>query len=544
MHDVSGAGPQVRAGRREWLGMAVLALPTLLVSLDIGALFLALPHLSVDLDASSTQQLWIADIYGFLTAGFLITMGTLGDRIGRRKLLLIGAAAFGVASVLAAYSSSAEMLILTRAVLGIAGATLMPSTLALISNMFTNPKERGSAIALWVTCLMAGAALGPVIGGLLLSSFWWGSVFLIGVPVMLLLLVTGPVLLPEYRAPQAGRLDLISVALSLASILPMIWGIKELAATSDSRAFPILAIIVGLAIGWLFVRRQQRLDSPLLDLNLFTHRSFSLALVIMVLGTATMGGVFLLISQYVQTVQGLPSATAGLWLAPSAISIAIGAMITPKLAQTIRPAVLIGGGLTLSAIGFLLLAFVDSEGGLPLVVIGLIAQSLGAGPMFALGTGLVLGTAPPERAGSAASLQETSNQFGGAIGLAVMGTLGTAVYRSQLADTLPSGLSAEQAETARQNLATATGVAADLPVGTGAQLLDAARDAFTSGLNVAGVVGTIIVAALAAASFVQFRSLRPFAQTHSAEAQPAEAHPAETHPAGAGHDPQSSPAPA
>jgi len=521
--------------------MAVLALPTLLVSLDIGALFLALPHLSADLGASSTQQLWIADIYGFLTAGFLITMGNLGDRIGRRRLLLIGAAAFGVASILAAYSSSAEMLILTRAALGIAGATLMPSTLALISNMFVNPRERGKAIALWVTCLMAGAALGPVIGGTLLAFFWWGSVFLIGVPVMALLLVTGPRLLPEYKAPQAGPLDLISVGLSLAALLPMIYGIKELAATSHSRTVPIIAVIVGAAVGVLFVRRQRRLESPLLDLRLFSNRSFSLALTIMVLGTATMGGVFLLISQYVQSVQDLPAELAGLALAPSAISIAIGAMITPKLAQRIKPSHLIGGGLSLAAFGFLLVALAGtSGGGLALVIIGLICQSLGAGPMFALGTGIVLGMAPPERAGSAASLQETANQFGGAIGLAMMGTLGTAIYRSQIADAMPAGIPPDQAAMANENLANAIDVAAELPGVLAAQLLDAAREAFTNGLNVAGIVGTVIVAALAAASFVQFRGLQPFAQMTPPDAPPeatVEADDAEA-------EPRSSPAPA
>lgn len=182
MDTTTGTPPLTRAGRREWTGLAVLALPTLLIALDIGALFLALPHLSADLDASGTQQLWITDSYGFMLAGFLITMGTLGDRIGRRKLLLIGAAAFGVASVLAAYSTSAEMLIATRALLGVAGATLGPSTLALISTMFRDERQRGVAISLWATCQFGGAALGPVIGGVMLEHFWWGSVFLLGCP--------------------------------------------------------------------------------------------------------------------------------------------------------------------------------------------------------------------------------------------------------------------------------------------------------------------------------------------------------------------------
>jgi DHA2 family multidrug resistance protein-like MFS transporter len=191
----------------------VLALPCLLYSMDLTVLELAVPKLSVDLKPTSYQLLWIMDIYGFLLAGFLITMGTLGDRIGRRRLLLIGPAAFGAASVLAAFSGSAEMLIITRAVLGVGGATLAPSTLSMIRNMFLDPDQRAIAIGVWATSFAAGAAIGPLAGGVLLEFFWWGSVFLLAVPVMALLLVLGPLLLPEFRDPGAGRLDLISAAM-------------------------------------------------------------------------------------------------------------------------------------------------------------------------------------------------------------------------------------------------------------------------------------------------------------------------------------------
>nr|WP_279581305.1 MFS transporter [Fodinicola feengrottensis] len=200
-----------RATRREWIGLAVLALPTILAAMDFSVLFPCLALAEKDLHASSTQLLWIMDVYGFTIAGFLVTMGTLGDRIGRRRLLMIGAAAFGLFSVVAAYSTSADMLIAARALLGIAGATLMPSTLALISGMFRNERQRGTAISVWATCLLVGTVIGPLVGGVLLSVFWWGSVFLMGVPVMALLLVTAPILLPEQRDSTAGRIDLISV---------------------------------------------------------------------------------------------------------------------------------------------------------------------------------------------------------------------------------------------------------------------------------------------------------------------------------------------
>jgi len=511
----------IRAGRREWIGLAVLALPTLLVSLDVGALFLALPHLTVDLHAGSVQQLWITDIYGFMTAGFLITMGTLGDRIGRRRLLLIGAVAFGLVSVLAAYSTSPGMLIASRALLGVAGATLMPSTLALISNMFRSPRERGAAIAVWVTCLMVGAALGPVIGGALLGYFWWGSVFLLGVPVMVVLLVTGPILLPEYRDASAGRLDLASVLLSLAAILPTIYGIKDLAVYGGRHPLvPVAAVLAGVAFGALFVRRQTRLASPLLDLRLFTVRPFRAALIIMVFGGAVMAGVYLLLAQYVQTVGGLSSWRTGLYLAPAALSIAVGAMIAPGLARWIRPGYLIGGGLGVSALGFLLLTQVGHLGGLWVLELALVAYNVGAGPMMALGTNLVVGSAPPERAGSAAALSETSNHFGTAFGLAVLGTIGTAVYRGRLGDTVPSGLPGQVVDTARQNVASAAGAAARLSGSAGTDLLHAARDSFTAALNVVGGIGGAVAVALAVLAVVQFRHLPRTGEQPPAAADP------------------------
>ena len=265
-----------QAGRREWIGLAVIALPCLLYSMDLTVLNLALPAISEDLRPSSSELLWIVDIYGFLVAGLLITMGTLGDRIGRRRLLLIGAASFGAASVLAAFASSAPMLIAARALLGVAGATLAPSTMALIFNMFADPGERKIAIGVWIASFSAGAAIGPLVGGALLELFWWGSVFLIGVPVMALLLVLGPRLLPESRDPDAGRLDLVSAALSLAAVLAVIFALKRLA-EDGLHWTPFVAVAAGVLLAALFARRQRRLDDPLIDLDLFRIPAFSAA---------------------------------------------------------------------------------------------------------------------------------------------------------------------------------------------------------------------------------------------------------------------------
>jgi MFS transporter, DHA2 family, multidrug resistance protein len=347
-----------RARRREWIGLAVIALPCLLYSMDLTVLELAVPKLSADLKPTSSQLLWILDIYGFLLAGFLITMGTVGDRIGRRRLLLIGAAAFGAASVLAAFSTSSEMLIATRALLGIAGATLAPSTLALIRNMFLDQAQRTFAIGVWATSFSAGAAIGPLAGGLLLEFFWWGSVFLLAVPVMALLLVLGPVLLPESRDTEAGRVDLLSAALSLISLLAVIYGLKQIAQEGMGWP-PLLSILVGLVFGAIFVRRQRGLTEPLIELRLFQAPAFGASLATFALSIFVIAGIFLFIVQYLQLVFGLSPLVAGLWTVPSSGLIA-GSLLAPLVVRWVRPAFVMAGGLVLSAVGFGMLTQVDA----------------------------------------------------------------------------------------------------------------------------------------------------------------------------------------
>ena len=355
------------AGRREWMGLAVIALPCLLYSMDLTVLELAVPKLSADLKPSSSQLLWIMDVYGFLLAGFLLTMGTLGDRIGRRRLLLIGAAAFGVASVLAAFSTSAEMLIATRALLGVAGATLAPSTLSLIRNMFVNTEQRAFAIGVWATSFAVGTAIGPLAGGFLSEFFWWGSVFLLAVPVMLLLLVLGPVLLPEYRDPGAGRLDLISAAISLVAVVLIIYGLKQ---TSRKSWLPVLIIAAGLAAGVLFARRQRKLDDPLIDLRLFGEPAFGTSLSAFLLSIFVIAGTFFFVAQYLQLVLRLSPLQAGLWMLPSAGGLVAGSMLAPLVARRVRPAFVMAGGLTLSAAGFGMLTQVATGSGLAMLVVG------------------------------------------------------------------------------------------------------------------------------------------------------------------------------
>ncbi len=484
-----------RATRREWVGLAVIALPCLLYSMDLTVLFLAVPHLSADLRPSGVQLLWITDIYGFLLAGWLVTMGTLGDRIGRRRLLLIGSGAFGAASVLAAFSTSPGMLIAARALLGVAGATLAPSTLSLLRTMFQDPSQRTLAIGVWIASFSAGAAIGPLAGGVLLERFWWGSVFLLAVPVMGLLLAVGPALLPESRDPAAGRLDLRSAGLSLAAVLAVIYGLKQLA--QDGPGWPpALFILAGLAVGVVFVRRQRALPDPLLDLSLFRSPAFGAALAANTLDFFVSFAALLFIAQYLQLVLGLSPLQAGLWMLPSSLGFIVGSLLTPLLVCRARPAFVMAGGMGLATVGFGLLTKVDSAG-LAVLVAGSVVFSLGSAPMTTLATDLMVGTAPPERAGAASGISETSSEFGGALGIAVLGVIATAVYRGQVADTVPAAVPAEAAAAAGDSLGGAVAAAGQLPDQLGAALLDAGRQAFTQGLQLSFALSAAVAAGVA-----------------------------------------------
>jgi MFS transporter, DHA2 family, multidrug resistance protein len=484
------------ASRREWLGLAIIALPCMVYAMDLTVLTLAVPSLSADLSPTSTELLWIVDIYGFLVAGFLITMGTLGDRIGRRRLLLIGGGAFAVASVVAAFSSSPAMLIASRALLGIAGATVAPSTLSLIRNMFHDPRERTTAIGIWITSFSTGAAVGPLVGGLLLESFHWGSVFLLAVPVMLMLLAIGPRFLPEYKDPNPGRLDLPSAALSLVAVLAVIYGIKAI--TKDGAGLASVApVLAGLAVGAAFVDRQRRLAEPMIDLGLFRRRAFSLALSANTLAFAVLFGLEVFVAQYFQLVLGYSPLEAGLLSLPGAAAFVVGSQLTPPLAARARPAVVMLGGLLLAIVGVSLLTQVGAADGPGLMVAGVVILSVGLAPLFTLAADLAVGSAPPERAGAASGISETSSELGGALGLAILGTVGTAVYRGHTADAFPAEVPVGAASTAGDTLGGAVEVADRLPNLLAADVLEPAREAFTQGLQVAATVSGVLVIAAA-----------------------------------------------
>jgi DHA2 family multidrug resistance protein-like MFS transporter len=485
-----------RAGVREWIGLAVLALPALLASLELTVTHLALPAIAADLAASSTQLLWIVDVYAFLLAAVLIPIGALADRIGRRRVLLIGSVGYGIASVLAAYAPNPEMLIVARALMGVAGSTLMPSTLSLTTAMFRDAHQRAVAIGVIVASVSGGTAIGPLVGGWLLEHFWWGSAFLLATPVMAVLLVAGPLLLPEHRDPRPARLDLASAVLVLLAVLPVVYGLKQVAADGLSAA-PATALVVGAVMAVLFVRRQRRLADPLIDLRLFADRAFRTAAATLTFGIFVLWGSNYAIAQFLQLVQGLSPLHAGLWTAPSAVGVIVGSLLAPRIARRVPAAVVIGAGLIVSAVGYLMLATVEAADDLAHLVAGAIVVSAGLGPMMALATDMVVGSAPVERAGAAAAISSTAPQIGGAFGVAVLGSIVTVVYRGEMATGVPADVPDAAAGAARDNLGAAAAAAQPLPESLSDPLLAAARAAFTSGFHTTSLVSAALMVVIA-----------------------------------------------
>ncbi|HEV2377041.1 MAG TPA: MFS transporter [Streptosporangiaceae bacterium] len=496
----------VRAGRREWAGLAVLCLPSMLATVDINVVVLALPRIAASLHAGAIEQLWVSDIYAFMIAGFLVTMGTLGDRAGRRRVLLLGAAGFIAASVFAAFATSAPMLIAARALIGVAGATLMPSVLALIRNMFKDPRQMSAAMGVWSMSIMVGLLAGPVVGGLLLNAFWWGSVFLIAVPVMGALLLLGPVLVPESRDPHAGRLDPLSVVLWLAGVLPVVYGIKELA-RNGWQPLPAVVAAAGAVCVVLFVRRQRVLPSPLLDLRLFTSRALSVTCLLVLLMTIVLAGTALEATLFMQAVKGLtPLHVALLTLIPAGVMI-VASNAAPAVARVARPGFVLAAAAVAAAAGMVVIAQQGVTAGVAVLITGMTVMFVCGGTIGPLSGFLIMTAVPPEKAGSAGSLSSTSGELGQALGVAILGVLGTAVYRAQV--EIPAGIPARAAAVARQSIIGTASAARHIPGQSGAALLRSADTAFVAGLHVVAVVGAVVFAGLAVLAGIGLRHVPP-----------------------------------
>lgn len=486
--DRIGAAPTARAGVREWAALGVLTLAVVLLAVDGTVLSLAVPALSADLGATATQVLWIGDIYSFALAGLLITMGNVADRIGRKRLLLIGSALFGVASLLAAFAPSADLLIVARALLGIAGATLMPSTLSIVRNIFLDDRQRTKAIAVWTAGAVAGGAVGPLVGGALLEHFWWGSVFLINVPVMVVLVVFGVFLLPESKNPAAGPIDLLSAGLSVATIVPLVFAVKQTVSEGLS-ALVILAVVVALAAGTWFVRRQLRLTTPLIDVTLFSNGAFTGAVMSNTLAIFSLVGLLFFFSQYLQLVRGYGPLKAGLAELPSTLaSLAVIVMVAWIVARLGRGRA-IAGSLFLAAFGLFVMAWVLDDSGYLGIGVALAIVGLGVGIAMTVSTDTVVGAVPRERAGSASAVSETAYELGVALGIALLGSLVAAMYRVHLdLETLPDRLR----EPMGDSLASATAALNAASDAESAALLIRSQEAFTQAVQDTSIVAAVL----------------------------------------------------
>ncbi|MFE4619047.1 MFS transporter [Streptomyces sp. NPDC056747] len=471
-----GAGP-TRAGRREWTALGVLMLPLLLVSMDVSVLYFAIPSISADLRPGATEQLWILDTYGFVLAGLLVTMGALGDRVGRRRMLLGGAALFGVASVAAAYAHTPGALIGARALLGLGGACLMPATLALIRNLFQDPAQRATAVTAWTSVMASGISLGPVVSGALVEHFWWGSVFLVNLPAMALLLVLGPLLLPESKgAARGGPFDLVSAGLSLAALLPVVYGIKELAKEGWA-VLPALAVTGGLLLCLVFVRRQRRLAHPLIDLGLIRTRAYGGSLLVNLLAMVATVGFAVFLTQYLQSVLGQSPFQAALWSLVPAGGVLVAAPTAAALARRVDRAYVMGGGFLVASGGFAWLATIDRTTPFWVILAASALYAAGLVSAMTLANELALGAAPPERAGSAAAVLESGQELGGALGMAILGSIGAAVYTAAMPSSAPAA--------ARETLGGA--------MGAPASVVDAARSAFVEAMGGAALGASLLM---------------------------------------------------
>ncbi|MBS9372269.1 MFS transporter [Rhodococcus sp. B50] len=473
-----------RAGRREWSALAVLVLVVTLLAVDGTVLYLAVPSLTADIAPSATQLLWIGDIYSFVLAGLLITMGNVADRIGRKRLLLLGSAAFGVASAIAAFAPNPEILIAARALLGIAGATLMPSTLSIVRAMFADAKQRTTAIAIWSTGAMAGAAVGPVVGGVLLENFWWGSVFLINLPIMVLVLLAGPVLIPESRGDTSASIDLWSSLLSILAIVPLVYAVKHWVGSGWDAGVPVFALF-GLIAGAIFVRRQLRLTHPLLDITLFRVPAFSGAVLANGLAIFAFVGLLYFFSQYLQLVRGYGPLQAGLAELPTTLASMLVIVFVGVLATRLGAGRAIGLGLAVGAIGLTGIGLSTFQSaywglGLALVVIG-----LGTAVAMTLSTDAVVSAVPKQRAGAASAIAETAYELGVALGIAVLGSIHLAMYRSHL--DLPPGTDPADAAAAQASLAVTAETVTD-PV-----VVDHARSAFATAVQTTSFIAAAIL---------------------------------------------------
>jgi DHA2 family multidrug resistance protein-like MFS transporter len=488
-----------RAGPREWLALAVLMLPVLLTSIDNTVLSFALPQVSTALHQSGEQLLWLVDIYPLMLAGLLVPMGSLGDRFGRRRLLLIGAVGFATVSALAAYAPSAQWLIAARAALGFFGAMLMPATLSLLRNLFVDRQQRRLALAIWAAGFSGGAALGPIVGGFLLEHYWWGSAFLMAVPVLALLLMLAPLFVPESKDPNPGAVDVVSIGLSLLTMVPLVYAIKSIAHGGLS-ATALGLVVLGLLAGSAFVRRQLTRANPMLDVRLFRRSAFTGAVLANLLAVFALVGFLFFVAQHLQLVLGYSPMESGLILLPGLVVTIVAGLAVVPLVRVLSPRIVVAGGLLISAAGYLAILFTADDPSAWGLGAAFMLLSLGIGAAETISNDVIVSSVPADKAGAASAISETAYELGAVLGTAVLGGILSAVYAAQV--VIPAGLDATAGASASETLGGATAVAATLPEPAGAQLLESARHAFDSGVVFTAAIAVALVLAAAALAWV------------------------------------------
>ncbi|WP_333618747.1 MFS transporter [Dietzia sp.] len=487
---------------RRWLALAVLMLPVLLVSVDNTVLSFAVPAIAEGLHASGTQVLWIVDTYPLILASLLVPMGSFADRFGRRRLLLIGALGFTVVSVLAAFAPSAEALIAARAGMALFGAALMPATLSLIRNIISDPTERRTAIAIWSACFAGGAALGPIVGGFLLEHYYWGSVFLLSVPVLAPLLLLGPALVPESRDPAPGPVDAVSIALSLATMTPLVYGIKTLASSGDT-AIALSAVILAVLAGAAFVRRQLRGAEPMLDVRLFAVPAFSGSVLANLLSVFSLVGFLFFASQHLQLVSGNSPMAAGVLLVPGLAASVVAGLLVVRLVRHMPPGAIMSLGLLANAGAYVLVAVAALMANDVALVVAFVVLGVGIGAAETLSNDVILSSVPAPKSGAASAISETAYETGAVLGTAILGSVLTAVYRASV--TVPSVAGEAGAAAARETLGGGLDVAGALGGRAGAELAESARHAFDMGAVATSAVG---FAAMVLAALIVRRTVR------------------------------------
>jgi DHA2 family multidrug resistance protein-like MFS transporter len=493
-----------------WTALAFVCAAVLVVVIDVTVLHIAAPAMSEELKPSAVALLWVIDIYPLVVAPLLIASGALGDRIGRKRVLLIGLLVFGIASALAAFAWSPAVLIGARAIMGVGGALILPATMSIIRNVFEDRDERRTAVGIWSATMAGGAAIGPLVGGFLVEHLWWGAVFLINVPIVLLVLPVGMKLLPESRAAEPPPWDTVSVLMSVVGILALAFGFKEGARHGFAEPVVLAALAGSLAVLATFVRRQLARPEPLLDVRLFTDRTVAVAVGCVLLSMFGLVGLELFFAQYLQLVLGLEPFAASIRLLPLMTASLAGGLLAAPILRRAGTRATIGGGLLLSTVALLPMLALGVEDRYLLLALPFAALGFGLEVALVAANDVIISAAPAERAGNAAAIEETAYELGGGLGVAVLGSILAAVYTNALG-AVP-GVGATGMAAARESLGGAIDVAAGLPAAVATALTADARDAFVTGLHLVLLASIAILAASALLAAFVLRSPSPSRQ--------------------------------